>query len=307
MTNHPFHPTRILVPTDFSDLATRALGYATELARRTDGSLYVLYADPFLPPPHFTATQVEGIAEALGDSVKAALRELEHYIESHVGEVPATAVIIQDLPVPAIMGWANQNAADVIVMGTHGRSGFNRMMLGSVTERVLRESEIPLLTVRMENPSPSDAPAKPKILCPVNFSEVAHESLDHALALGDLLGGEVTVLHVVEGDDRLQMRMVQHVEQWIPPEHYRHVSVARMILRGDAAEQVVNFARRNETDLIVLGAQHKRFSDTSVLGTTTVRVTRHAPCPVLTVSRKPGASLARDSSDSTPAELTTQT
>ncbi len=277
-----FRIARILVATDFSEIATRALAYATELAKRTSSGLVVVYADTFLPPPIFTSTQLESVAEGIARSKEKTRVELDKYVAANVGDgVRYQSRVIEDYPASGIVKTADEVDADVIVMGTHGRSGLNRMMLGSVAERVLRMTSRPLLTVRAESPSGTKTP-NPRILCPVNCSDAAREALDVAIALAETLGGELTVLHVVEDDSPTSRELVEKVEAWIPVMKNRP-TMAKIFLRGDAAEQVIEHARKASTDLIVLGAQHRRFADTSILGTTTVRVTRHAPCPVLTI------------------------
>lgn len=274
---------RILAPTDFSELATRSLEYAAELARRTGAELVVMYADPFLPPPHFTSGQVDDILASLDRHRAAAGRELDLYAAKHVSSsVPRRTMVVEATPSSAILKTADEIDADIIVMGTHGRGGFNRFLLGSVTERVLHETSRPLLTVRETDKPAADAPAKPRVLCPVNFSDAARTALEVAISFSNLLDADLVVLHVAEDDSEETRRIAQQVESWLPPDRLR-TSADRLLLQGDAAEQVIEYAKSHLVDLIVLGASHRRLGDTSVLGTTAVRITRHAPIPVLTV------------------------
>jgi len=273
---------RILVPTDFSDLATHAFDYAIELARRSGAEITVLYADTFLPPPLFTSTQLDDVADSIETSRLQAKRELESYASSRVGKIPFRALVVEDHPATAIVNVAEELDVDVIVMGTHGRSGLNRFMLGSIAERVLHETSRALLTVRAETRDVAEAARSPRFLCPVNCTDTSRAALETAMSLADLVGASLIVLHVAEDDSPESRSLVEKVRSWIPPDRMS-TSVDRIVLRGDAAEQVIDYARANGADLIVLGAEHRRFADTSVLGTTTVRVTRHAPCPVLTV------------------------
>lgn len=274
---------RILAPTDFSELATRSLEYAAELARRTGAELVVMYADPFLPPPHFTSSQVDDILASLDRHRAAAGKELDLYAAKNVpSSVPLRTMVVEATPSSAILKTAGEIDADIIVMGTHGRGGFNRFLLGSVTERVLHETSRPLLTVRETDTPAADAPAKPRVLCPVNFSDAARAALDVAISFSNLLDADLVVLHVAEDDSEETRKIAQQVESWLPPDRLR-TSADRLLLQGDAAEQVIEYAKGHLVDLIVLGASHRRLGDTSVLGTTAVRITRHAPIPVLTV------------------------
>ncbi len=126
------------------------------------------------------------------------------------------------------------------------------------------------------------------VLCPVNYTEVAFQALEHAVAISKCFGAELLVLHVIESPAADVTDHGEHARlcSWIPDETRARCSLKEIVRRGDAAEQIIEMASSAGCDLIVLGAQHKRFSDTTVIGTTTLRVTRHAPCPVLTVVHK---------------------
>lgn len=137
----------ILVPTDFSEPATRALRYASKLALNSGAHLLVLYADTFEVPIDYTTTAAQ---VALGSQQLAenAREELQTYTELHVGEnVPFDVRVVINKPVPAILDQVRETGADLIVMGTHGRSGFQRLLVGSVTEAIVRMATVPVLTV----------------------------------------------------------------------------------------------------------------------------------------------------------------
>lgn len=284
-----FQPKLILCPTDFSELATAALGYGRDVAACFGARLLVIYADPFLPPPYFTVEQLDDVTRALERSRDAARAHLTRYVQDHVGEtVRWEARVVEDHAVPAIVTTAEREPVDLIVMGTHGRSGIGRFMLGSVTERVLRETNRPVLTVRWRPGTEQRAILPPRrVLCPVNFTEVARAALHHAAAVAQCFGAELFVLHILEssGPGDAEEEVHRTLCQWIPPEVRARCQLQELVRRGDAAEQIIAAAESLGSDLIVLGAQHRRFFDTTVIGTTTVRVTRHAPIPVLTVIR----------------------
>ena len=142
---------KILVPTDFSELATAALRYAGELASRQGAELIALYADTFDPPVEFTSRDIATVVLSIEKSRQLAHEELERCIGQNVpSTVKTQAVIIEDLPVPAIIGYAKRNDIDLIIMGTHGRTGLGRLLLGSVAERVVAESPVPVETIRQE-------------------------------------------------------------------------------------------------------------------------------------------------------------
>jgi nucleotide-binding universal stress UspA family protein len=137
----------ILVRTDFSEPATRALRYASTLAQESGAHLLVLYADTFEIPIDYTTTAAQ---VALGSQQLAenAREELQTYTELHVGtQVPFDVRVVINKPVTAILDQMRETGADLIVMATHGRSGFRRLMVGSVTDAIVRTATVPVLTV----------------------------------------------------------------------------------------------------------------------------------------------------------------
>ncbi|MCS6817194.1 MAG: universal stress protein [Blastocatellia bacterium] len=282
-----FPPRRILCPTDFSELATFALRYAAELARCSKASLLVMHADPFLPPPYLTAGQFEEMLQALERTKAATRRYLTEYVRNVVGTEPdVEPLLVEDTPARAILETARQREADLIVMGTHGRSGLSRVMLGSVTERVLRESDRPVLTIRYKAEAlPTPHVSVRHLLCPVNYTPIARTALQHAVAIARCFNAELTVVHVLEDEAQKasDREALARLCEWVPEDVRAHCQMKELIRRGNAAEQIIETARALGSDMIVLGAHHKRFFDATVIGTTTVRVTRHAPCPVLVV------------------------
>ncbi|MCS6806891.1 MAG: universal stress protein [Acidobacteriota bacterium] len=282
-----FQSNLFLVPTDFSEIATGALQYAGSLAARCGARLQVIFADPFLPPPYFSTRQAEDIAAVLEQSKRLAREQLDRYVHEHIAQtVPAEARVVEDYPVRAIMTTADQYNADMIIMGTHGRSGWSRLMLGSVTEKVLRETRRPVLTVRPQSTvAPSSGLTIQRLLCPVNFTDTSARSLEHASALAACLGAELWVLHVIESPSSppSEEEEVDRLCEWVAPDIRARCRLQETVARGEAAEQILTTASSLGCDMIVMAAQHRRFLNTTVLGTTTVRVNRHAPCPVLTV------------------------
>ena len=140
---------RILAATDFSALASAAVRHAAEIARNSNAELIILYADPFDPPAEFTAGQVDEIAKHLERSRKRAQEELERYAAQQTGQgVRWRAIVAVGTPAAAIVKAAREQGADLIAMGTHGRTGLRRLFLGSVAERVMRDAPVPVLTVR---------------------------------------------------------------------------------------------------------------------------------------------------------------
>ena len=140
--------SHILCPVDFSDLSAHALRYAAMLARRLDARLTVVYAHSFSAPPYFTKGNLQELEEQFRAARHDAEVELQNFTRRQTDYMNVDVRFVETNPVDGIHKTAEQIGADLIVMGTHGRSGLNRLMLGSVAEGILRESLVPVLTVR---------------------------------------------------------------------------------------------------------------------------------------------------------------
>lgn len=138
----------ILLPTDGSAGMIRVIEYAADLARIHDATLHGLYVvDTASLTDVPMEMSLDGVDQALRDEGEAALAEIERLAD----DVPVETHVEEGSPATDIVSFAGESGADVVVMGTHGRSGVDRLLLGSVAERVVRSSPIPVLTVHVEN------------------------------------------------------------------------------------------------------------------------------------------------------------
>lgn len=277
-----FQPRRILAATDFSHVATHALRHAVAIAKKFGARISVIYAEPFLSP-------VEGPVDFYFDNIPRMKEALEKrllaYTDTHVG--PADTDVVVDMPAGAIVSTADRINADLIVMGTHGRKGIRHAILGSVAESVVHETNRPVLTVHtLGGQEVPEEPPMNTIFCPVNFTDVARKALEHAAVLATAFGSKLVVLHVVERAEELEDGGdLVRLRAWIPESLRQQFDYRKIMLTGHAAGPIIDFARSVSADMMVIGAQHRRFADTTVVGTTSERLIRHSPCPVLTVIR----------------------
>ena len=136
---------RILLPTDGSDASDRAVEQAVGLARETGAELHVLFVVEDIPyAPEMMDDTVEEELQGIGEEAIAAIEA-----RADGAGVDVVSAIRKGAPHSAILEYADGEGVDAIVMGTHGRSGLDRYLLGSVTERVVRTADVPVLTVRM--------------------------------------------------------------------------------------------------------------------------------------------------------------
>jgi nucleotide-binding universal stress UspA family protein len=265
---------------DFSELSGHALRQAALLAACGHARIVATHAIWFEAPAYFTEGQVEQLRREFSDSLADAERALAAFVRSALGNQAAAVEtrVVEGMPADAILKLAAEVHADAIVMGTHGRTGYNRWMLGSVAERVWRDSSAPVLTVLNE-------PERPirHILCPVSDTDVSREALRVAAGLAGCFDATVTALHVIEPHGA---NPVPDLCAWIPAEERARCNIREVVRHGGAAAEIVQAASEEPYELLVMGSPRRKFFQGLVLGTTTLRTVRHAPCPVLKVGEK---------------------
>lgn len=283
---------RILVPTDMSAFSDLALRYALNFNERLGSKITLLHAEEisWLAADHPVGYYFENVPEAR----TALTKQLREYAASHVPAAAGATTLFEDeAPELAILRIARDINADLIIMGTHGRRGIRRAILGSVTEYVLRETDIPVITVNPALFTPEGAIGIRTVLCPVNFTEIAREALAQASAIAESFAAQLVVMHVCEGGEpRLFSDVQKQFGIWVDPQVRANTRYKEIVVHGHAAEQVLAVADQIGADLVVIGAQHKRFADATVIGSTTEKISRFAKRAVMTVIRKPLASQA---------------
>lgn len=283
----PFVITSVFAPTDLSDSSIPALRYARLFADQFSTRLTVMYTEPIAYPVDL-AGPADGLYINTTPEHQARLRrEVEQHAASVMTGRPYDIDVTIGEPIPAILVAAKERNADLIVMGTHLRHGWRRALLGSVSEGVLHGSECPVLTVATRDGYVGATPyAITNIMCPVNFTDVARESLHVAARLAEAFGAHLTIVHVLEADEPVNTTANEEkVRLWVAPELQEVCSFRELVVRGGAAERVLDCADDVGADFFVIGAQHRLFRDATVIGTTTERLIRFASCPVLVVPR----------------------
>jgi nucleotide-binding universal stress UspA family protein len=304
----------ILCPIDFSETSTRALTYATALARWYDAGLEVLHVVPALEV-HGDEARTAGADETGPASAPGTREQLIERIERAMAaaggsDLKPGALVQEGRAHEGIVLRARALPADLLVMGTHGRSGFNRVLLGSITEKVLRQVACPVLTVPPAASQKAEgAVAFKKILCPIDYSPSALKALQYALDLARQAGGCVTALHALESmdpEDRLEpspfdpdyevvlearrrrQERIEHARRrlraQLAPEPTTWCDIDASTVAVDRAyKAILQRAEALGVDLIVMGAQGTGGLELMVYGSNTQHVLRAARCPVLTV------------------------
>lgn len=275
----------ILVAYDLRDATLPALKYAALLAGRFAAKVTIAYADmSTYPIDLYEATYAPPSEVELAE----IRRDLETKARAVFRDAPFEIVIENGSPAPSILRVARNKNADLIIVGTHARTGIRRAFIGSIAEEVLHDATIPVLTI---GPELRDELALPtRIVCPMTFSDIAHESLLYAAQLAAGFGAELIVVHVVESVDRMKAAAEETLaKQWIPDEVQNLCTYRTVIAHGDIAERVLACADDFDADLLVIAAERKMFRNTAIFGPNAERFVRFANCPVLTISRVPAA------------------
>jgi nucleotide-binding universal stress UspA family protein len=289
----------ILCPVDLSETSTRAYEHATTLARWYKASLTVIEMIWVGIPTVRPSSSPLVVPQTMMDEYST---ELHHFVKAKTPEGIAVHTVLREGPVvPGILDEARHRAADLIVMGTHGRGGFERFVLGSIATKVVKTATCPVLTVPPHSTTaPTSVPAFRTIVCPIDFSPSSHRASRYALSLAQESGGRLVLLHVFD----------QPVDRPVPRGHGPDVSAARrdaeeQALRelraavpddarewctcqeitriGRPHEEIVTLATEQQADVIVMGVHGRHSIEHALFGSTTHQVLRHATCPVLTI------------------------
>lgn len=296
---------RILCPVDFSDHSRRALDHAVAIARWYGSVITAVHVVAPAPVTAYGPGPVIFQAAMMSPTDRDQLQaSLDDFVQAETAHgVTIDTRVREGNAASEVLAQAAELPADLITIGTHGRSGFERLLLGSVAEKVLRKAGCPVLTVPRNHPG--TVPAAPvvfkKILCPIDFSTSAMRALDYALSLAQEGDGELTVLHVlpngyenadVVADDRMTLGdfmrrreadLRRMLAEAIPEEASSYCQVETVMVNGSPWHEILREAGERHSDVIVMGVQGRGAVDLMFFGSTTQHVVRQATCPVLTI------------------------
>jgi nucleotide-binding universal stress UspA family protein len=291
---------RILYPTDFSETSRHALDQAVAIARWYESRLIALHViqAPLFPQPPLLFAGIPKAPSVVSEH-QAREEELRAWLEpAHRAGVKTDLIVEDGNPVSRILDRAKSRGADLIVMGTHGLSGFERFILGSVAEKVLRKATCPVLTVPPASQTTAKIPYT-RLLCPVDFSESSLTALRFAFSIAKEADARLTILHVAElrSDDdllvqqfdtaeyrhlvaeeargRLEALVTADVREWCQP--------SMKIAYGKPYREILETAEKEASDLIVIGVRGRTPMGMAMVGSTTNQVVRSASCPVMTL------------------------
>jgi nucleotide-binding universal stress UspA family protein len=294
----------ILFATDFSEVSEAALQYATALSLRYGSVLHLAHVLPevtFLRP----GAPDPAVMGSIYEDVHSAAQEKMQQLADRLRGFPHLTYVRHGKPYDVLAEIIREQNVDLLVAGTHGRTGLGKLVMGSVAEEILRQASCPVLTVGPKVASAAkvaeahrnrDVPtpiAIRHILCTTNFEQASLESTSYAISLAREFRARLALLHVIEeyGDDlherpgpieialrKLESLIPERAELSYPPE--------ALVEYGSPAEGILHTAAEHAAELIVLGvrsAEGHVGAATHLGGAVTHKVIVGAHCPVLTV------------------------
>jgi nucleotide-binding universal stress UspA family protein len=289
---------RIVVPTDFSDTADTAVKLASDLAGYYRSSLDVVnvvdatvYAYAGYPFASLSKELMTGAEDAL-NKVK---------LPASAKNAKVNRYILSGTPAREIVDHADRHKADLIVIGTHGHGAIARFFLGSVADRVVHESNCPVLVTKkpkgeVKHPKKKKKPFT-RILFSTDFSETSNLALNQAVALTEDMNAELFVLHVVDDSlisthveeerkiilKELREHALKEMHDQLPEELLENFDTIGAVQRGDPGKKIAAYAEKQHCDLIVLGTHGRTGIERALIGSVADKVVRGAKCPVYLV------------------------
>jgi nucleotide-binding universal stress UspA family protein len=297
----------ILVPVDFSEPSRKAVTYGLTLAGQFNANLVLAHIVPestalmYAFPTRLPDIENEQYARARREINNLA--PAEHAAKLNLRTIVKIGNIEKDL-----LGIVSEEGIDLVVMGTHGRRYLGRWFIGSVTEHMLRNVPVPVLTVSHVKTGKHaiGLVSLQRILYATDLSESSNIGLKYVIELARGATARLTVVHVVDDDDRMLWwpALVAHLDRVKLLEEWRHklddfirhklddfiksesmpgIAIEGVLIEGKPFRKIVEFADAHSIDLIVLNLQSKSMVERALLGSTAERVVRLARTPVLSI------------------------
>ncbi len=289
----------VLIATDFSQYSNQALDFGLKLAKGYKARTYVVFV---LPSDEFMLAGPEAYVAAK----EAARRDLENLkvelkkCRSCVEGEDYHLYLLEGEVAQSILNFAHEKHIDLIVVGTHGRGGLGKALMGSVSELVFRGSPVPVLTIGPNAKHVHHALTPKNILVAADFTPASERAAQYAAGLASKHHSKLTLLHVVNPRelehrpdcDRILQAMECNLQGLLGLE--AGVPCALRIERGRVAPTVLRTAEELEADLLVIGVRPAVPVLTRFMWPNAYEIVRESPCPVLTVRERHGEEFQSD-------------
>jgi nucleotide-binding universal stress UspA family protein len=292
---------RILCATDFSDLSNQTISFGIALAKSFDAKLFVCHIIDLPFAAMNGEVQLDPIEQQ--DRMMAfAQEQLEQLFEKE--SIEWQPLVSIGHTADEISRIVDKKRIDIAISATHGRSGLKRLLLGSVTERLMRTLSCPLLIIKEQGGAPAEmkrtAFPPRRILVGCDFSTDSDLAFQYGLAMAQEFEAELHLAHVVEppvyqnvlfsdvssglyNRDAMLEELNDKLERMVPDEARNWCDLTTVLREGKADEELTRYADTNDMDLVALGVRGHGLVETLFVGSTTDRVARRSPCPVLSV------------------------
>jgi len=294
--------TRILCPIDFSEASRHAIEQATALAVQYQARITALYA---LAPTTFALSEVAASMDEISEPEHLRKCAEQEFAAARDRGLAVDAMVDIGQPVDRILARAIDLPADLIVIGTHGASGFQHLVLGSVTEKVLRKARCPVFTVPPRAQATSQLPFK-RLLCAVDFSNASLHALAAAVSLARESNATLTLLHVLEwpwdeppaptfkelpSESASSLADFRRYSEASAVQRLRSVAhdadpacaAESRVSNGKPYVEILRVAAEERSDVIIIGVHGRNPVEMALFGSTTNQIVRRATCPVFTL------------------------
>jgi len=287
-------PKKILSAIDFSTFTDSIFSHSVALCKKYEAKLLLVHVTTDLKTllEHSeTALDVEALQ-------KSNIRHAQERLEERVKGLPIENEIIisQGTPADIISRLASEQQADMVITATHGKAGFKRILLGSVTEKLIKTLHCPLLVLPLQEhdltpPAAVEIKLK-KILVGCDFSSDSKLAFDYGLSLAQAFQAELHLSHVIkpslyknerEGINQLRDRLEKKLDNLVPEACRDWCTAKTALLDGEPYMALMDYAKEQGMDMLVLGIRGHTLWEKLLVGSTTDRLIRHSPLPVLAV------------------------
>jgi nucleotide-binding universal stress UspA family protein len=283
--------TKILCPVDFFPASDAAFDHAVSLAANYDARVHLLHViTPLLPTAYEYAIDTAAIMDSLEKNAAEELGKLAARARE-AGVFVDTEIRIGDV-YDEIKHAIEDERPELLVMGTHGRRGVERWFMGSTTEKMLRHSPVPMLTISSTGEKVTTTPRFHRILVTTDFSDGTPDALAYAFSVAQENDARITLLHVIHDAaadvsgkyrDSLVKGVEKQLADLVPPEARNWCDVVTCVETGVPYRIILRTLEDEKVDLLVMNIHGKGMLDRALLGSTAERVVRAASCPVMLI------------------------
>ena len=290
----------ILFATDFSPCSEPAFRYAVDWAKVFNAQLTLFHGISLQPGVDIDASIAQ---RYLDEQRNVAEEHLQHLLDQAHEHVPHAALEMRTgLASSQICDVAREHHADLIITGTHGWTGFNRIIFGSIAERVIQQAPCPVLSIPDRSPEETAnlhtlAIEPHRIILPVDFSDCSIDAYEYGVDVAKWFDASLTLVHAIEPlsysldfslthpleDKENRKKVEQRMQNLTAVLREQGLTAQYELVDKPSMEAIVKTGKSQEADLVVMGTHARRGLSRLLLGSTTAKVLQHSPYPVLTV------------------------